>query len=294
MFSLLHQPEFCEEAKELPSDFTRHRKVGFVDVMAIIINQIRLTTQIELNRYREEFLPESAAKTSYTKQSFAEARQKIRPEAFVSLNNALVDRYYADPDYETFHGFRVLAIDGCGIEVPDVPACRETFGVAKGSGGFVAACARSSQLYDVFNQIVLDARLMPYRTGERVMAYAHLQALLSKVSATIPTLILFDRGYPSLSLICFLLHHHLHFLMRVSRRFYPQILGKAASNATVTLRVWAAPARELKCSGDPGGTGYGGNATRSRGNLARWHHRGLGHRRDGRRPSRGCHGAVVL
>lgn len=103
VFNLLHQPEFREEAKEWPSDFTRQRKVGFVDVMAIIINQIRLTTQIELNRYREEFLPESAAKTSYTKQSFAEARQKIRPEAFVSLNNALVDRYYADQDYGTFH-----------------------------------------------------------------------------------------------------------------------------------------------------------------------------------------------
>ncbi len=113
----------------------------------------------------------------------------------------------------------------------------------------MVARARSSQLYDVYNGITLHALLEPYRTGERNMAREHIQALLRSADANIPTLILFDRGYPSLAFIYFLLYHGLHFLMRVSAGFYPQIVGTAESNTTVTLRLSTAQARELKALG---------------------------------------------
>ena len=35
---------------------------------------------------------------TYTKQSFAEARQNLRPEAFVLLNHVFLQGYYADGD----------------------------------------------------------------------------------------------------------------------------------------------------------------------------------------------------
>ena len=67
------------------------------------------------------------------------------------------------------------------------------------------ARARTSQLFDVENHITLDAILAPYRTGERDLARQHMDALRCRASAKIPTIILFDRGYPSLALIVYLL-----------------------------------------------------------------------------------------
>ncbi len=71
-------------------------------VVSIILNGVRRTTQVELDDFLERLRPILADLTTYTKQSFAEARQKLRPEAFVELNDALVDRYYRDEDYQTF------------------------------------------------------------------------------------------------------------------------------------------------------------------------------------------------
>ena len=88
---------FRERSKEHPTDFTRDRKVGLVGIVSIILNGVRRTTQIELNDFLERLRSSLADVTTYTKQTFAEARQKLRPEAFVELNDALVDRYYS-PD----------------------------------------------------------------------------------------------------------------------------------------------------------------------------------------------------
>ena len=103
---------FRERSKERPKDFTRDRKVGFVGVLSMILNLARRTTQIELDQFRERLWPYQTDESTYTKQSFGEARQKIRPEAFTELNTVFVNRYYDDEEYRTFRGFRVCAIDG--------------------------------------------------------------------------------------------------------------------------------------------------------------------------------------
>ncbi len=129
------QPDFRDAVKEHPNDFTRHRKLGFVDVMAIIFNLIRDTTQIEVDDFGDEFVPEQAKQTSYTKQSFAEARQKIRPEAFMLLNSALMDRYYAEPDYQTFLGFGCWPSMAVGSKSPISTAYGHSSAWPKGGTG---------------------------------------------------------------------------------------------------------------------------------------------------------------
>jgi len=195
----LHNLRFRERAKERPTDFTRDRKVGFVGVMCRILNLFRRTTQLELDEFRERLLPFQADSTTYTKQSFGEARQKIRPEAFTELNTVFVNRYYDDEEYRTFRGFRVLAIDGSSKPLPDSPQLRAKYGVATGKGTFAVAKARASQLYGVLNGIVVDAIIAPFRTGERELARQHVEAFLRLAASQIATIILFDRGYPGTS-----------------------------------------------------------------------------------------------
>jgi len=224
-------------------------KVGFVGVMSMILNLVRRSTQVELDDFRDRLLPVQADFTTYTKQSFAEARQTVRPEAFTELNNAFVDRSYRDDDYQTFRGFRVFGVDGSSQQLPDSPQLRAKYGVAKAQGGFAVAKARSSQLYDVENRVVVHAILASFRTGERDLARQHVQAFLRQAAVKIATIMLFDRGYPSLPLLYYLMYYHIRPVMRVPSGFYPKIVGKAPSNTTVTLNLTSAQARELREQG---------------------------------------------
>ena len=46
VFGTLKDSAFREAAREHPGDFTRNRKMGFVDVMACILNRVEKTTQV--------------------------------------------------------------------------------------------------------------------------------------------------------------------------------------------------------------------------------------------------------
>ncbi len=117
--------DFRDQAQKRPQAFTRHRKGGLVGVVSIILNMVRKTTQVELDDYLERVHPEGGVMT-YPKQSFAEARQNLRPEALTGLNDVLIQGYYADGDYARYRGFRLLAVDGSVMELPNPPALRET------------------------------------------------------------------------------------------------------------------------------------------------------------------------
>lgn len=116
---MMQSEKYREESKKDEKDFTRERKVGFVSLICIIINMVRKSTQLELDAFREKFMPEAAETTTYTKQSFSEARQKLSSVAFTLLNDELIQGFYADDDYKTYIGFRLLAIDGMVVEIPN-------------------------------------------------------------------------------------------------------------------------------------------------------------------------------
>jgi len=64
-----------------------------------------------------------------TASAYSQARYKLKHTAFIELNQvAVVDTLYSDDQYQTFWGFRVLAIDGSKLVLPDTLAVREEFG----------------------------------------------------------------------------------------------------------------------------------------------------------------------
>lgn len=253
----LRSGDFLGQAQKRPQAFTRRRKVGLVGVVSIILNMVRKTTQVELDDYLERIHPEGGAVT-YTKQSFAEARQNLRPEALTGLNDVLIQGYYADGDYVRYRGFRLLAIDGSVMEVPNTPALRAYYGAAENQSeqGTVAR-ARSSSLYDVLNGLTVHAILGHYDRAERDMAKEHLLALERLTLSDTPTLVLFDRGYPSADLILWLVAHHIRFVMRVSQGFYSEIYNTTETDAVVTIRITPDRARRLKEKGTPVPVGTG-------------------------------------
>lgn len=226
--SLIHGQEFLDSARKRPQDFTRDRKMPFTKLVLFMLNMIRGSTQTCLDRFFEMV---GQMDVNMTQQAFSEARQKIRWEAFQDLFKALVDFIYTGFT-RTWHGYRVSAIDGSKMQMPDDKALRDYFGtIGKGN---TAATAQESALYDVFNNILIDVQLEPMGTDERELALRHIDTL-SEMPSFDKELILFDRGYASYGLVENLIDRNISFVMRVRKKFNVDIdrLGEGDHSATL-------------------------------------------------------------
>ena len=63
-----------------------------------------------------------------TKQAFSQLRQKIKPDAFMQLNDNYVRWFYSDDNFKKYRGYKLLSIDGSITEIPNTISNREHFG----------------------------------------------------------------------------------------------------------------------------------------------------------------------
>jgi hypothetical protein len=235
---MMKSEAFKEQSKQSETDFTRERKVGFLSLVCIIINKVCKSTQLELDLFRERFMPESAKNTSYTKQSFSEAREKLNPAAFIRLNDELMRGFYADNDFKTYKGFRLLAVDASVLEIPDNPETQRQYGF---SSNFAKdsrqARALSSHLFDVENKLVLSSTIQRYTDSERTLAKENIDKMLAFGQEHIRDLILFDRAYPSADFISYLQSRDIKYVMRVSLAFWKEVISTTTPDAIVQVII---------------------------------------------------------
>ena len=87
----------------------------------------------------------------------------MNPWAFERLNDVAANTFYDGAKYYRWHNMRVLAIDGTRLVLPNHPSVIEEFGQQQfgPKADSPYSLAMASMLYDVLNQITLDARLAP-------------------------------------------------------------------------------------------------------------------------------------
>lgn len=197
----------------------------------MILFQINIATRsltIELNRFFKRISDNQEAR-SYSKQSYSEARMKMKHSAYIELNEELVQRFYSEDDYKQYKGYRLLAIDGTRIQLPNRGSVIEEFGLAE-NGGKTIPMAMSSTAYDVLNQLVVNTYLESYKTDERTLADHHLDKI-RELTPGIKDIILMDRGYPSLYLFIKMMRLKYDFVMRCNdMSFIKEVKEFAQSN----------------------------------------------------------------
>jgi len=177
---------------------------------------IKESSQNALERYFEK----TGEEIHMTQQAFSLARQKIKWEAFRELFDCSVTAHYTnyEEEIQRWNGFRIHAVDGIKLSLPNDEELREYFGTS--GAGHSSPTAQGSMLCDMLNKMVIDARIEPMSTGERTLASMHINHLHSLESFQVwKELVLFDRGYPSFELIQELFELKIHFLMRVRNKF---------------------------------------------------------------------------
>lgn len=240
-----------ERHRTSDNHFSRRRKLPLPTLVTFLLNQVKGAVQSELDRFFQTLSGDAIGQREVTQSAFCQARRKFSFSAFVDLNQQLITKATERLPLKRWHGMRLLAVDGSKLRLPNTPAVREAFGIGPKSEGGLKPMALFSTLYDVLNNLVVDAQLGRYDDAERDLAWAHLDALPRDA------LVLFDRGYPAFWVFAALLARDAHFCIRLPLGFSAkadELFIQAGTQDWVTFRPSAASrkrCRELGLSLDP-------------------------------------------
>ncbi len=205
-------------------------KMTFNNAIYFILKGLRKTLQIEIDDWFE-FL---GGENTMTKQAFSQLRQKIKPDAFIQLNETFINWFYSDDDFRKYHGYRLLSIDGSITEIPNTPNTREHFGYYHNQSDRQQARAMVCVIYEVENDCILESDIRTWKAAERDVAKELIERLALKGFKN--DLLLFDRGYPSKDMFDFLESKELKYLMRIKvNRFQPELDKANEPDQSVTL-----------------------------------------------------------
>lgn len=121
-------PSTLEESRKKPTYFTRNRKMNFSKAIYFMLNMLNESTQVALNRFFKNI---GEKETHMSQQAFSKARSHFDHTPFEKMFRRIVQIQYGG-EYETdlWNGWRVLAIDGTAIALPNAQKLRDCFGVS--------------------------------------------------------------------------------------------------------------------------------------------------------------------
>lgn len=230
VYNILYSEEFKERNRMQDKDFTRNRKLKFHELCILIAKGSKRALQASINAFLSEI---SGPVQEYSKAAFCKARQKIKPEALKELFVATSTHFYTNK-FKKYRGYRVCAIDGSDLNLPNTESLLEYFGSEKFNNG-IHPQAQLSCLYDVLNHVTLDAYIEPFNSNERVMALRHLDYLSEQ--RTDNELLLMDRGYPSEELLLSMERSRFKYVMRTSKdNFFKEIRDAKGHDEIITRK----------------------------------------------------------
>lgn len=242
--------ELIKKYRKEEKNFTRERKITFKDVVYFTLNKRGLSLKMEMKKFEDM----TGRMKDVSKSALCQQRKKIDPEVFKELNSDYIRNSYDDPrDYKTLKGYIVMAIDGMKIEIPDVEELREEYGISQGrEGQRASARALTSCLYDVVNNWVIDAQIDKYKASERELAKNHIVEMVVTLADEIDmekTIIIFDRGYPSIDMIHVLNEAKIKYLFRApNSRYKKEISNMKKEDEEVSIAITRNRIKNIKDS----------------------------------------------
>ena len=238
--TLIHEESFCHQHRAGDKNFTRRRRLTFMNVVVLLLQKTVRSIQLHLHDFFAALTPDAP---SVGASAWCEARLKLRHTAFIELNERaileVVYRGQSDFAVRRWKEHRLLGIDSSLIRLPNEPALGQEFGwvpcanQAGAAGKFPPA--RLSALTDLLNRIVIHTLLVPWEQGERGLALAHIPQLEPEDIGIL------DRGYASYELWAQFITQQRRFVCRCPTSSFGIVNqlfneNQADRSVTVTLR----------------------------------------------------------
>jgi hypothetical protein len=212
--------------------FTRKRGMSFADAIAFLLDLRKTTLQTRLNLYFDHV----KGGNPISQQAFSKLRMNFDHSPFETMLRLPVKQEYSG-QYELplWHGYHVFGIDGSHLQLPRVDALRKEFGVI-GRGGQCPA-AGISVLFDVLHGWAIDPAITVAAMNERIMCEGHVEFLCKELPHLVAnSIVLMDRGYPSLELFEKLQKSGIKFLARCNAKFLSEINDAPVGDSVATLK----------------------------------------------------------
>ena len=204
--------------------FVRKRELTLKNVILLIMSLHR-AVQRDLDSFFTKLDSSNFTIRKATKGAFSQARAKINENGFIRLNQVVTRTFYGRGVARLWKNHRLVGVDGTRLMLPNHPTVKEEFGVCKfgPKSDSERSMATGSMLFDVLNQLTLDARLSPYKktngksAGERALLQQHLPSLCKG------DLLIMDRGYPSIALFFILMAKGIEFCARMKTGWWKAV-----------------------------------------------------------------------
>lgn len=243
-------PGLCARHRRREVDFTRERRLTFPVLMLLLLQKSLKSLQSRLHEWLWQ-LGEPGPQ-SLSAGAFTHARVKLCASAFVELNQqVLLPTVYGGEHPELvqrWRDHRLVGVDSSVMRLPNTAAVGAVFGWERCSQNRNHPerypFGRASVVYDLLNELALDARLAPSRVGEEDLAREQLGCLQAN------DLVITDRGYTSYLWLAAVLASGAHYLSRCSRRSFAVARNLFQVNRTArswTVRVKAPKGARAEC-----------------------------------------------
>jgi hypothetical protein len=175
--------------------------------------------QRDLDRFYAKLFDSDFNIREVTKGALTQARAKLNPWAFKRLNQVAIESFYRDVNYFIWGEKRLLAVDATRLMLPNHPSILADFGQHGygPNGDVMRSMANASVLYDVQNQLAIDAEMAPISCSERSLLLKHLPHV------TQHDLLILDRGYASRWLFFLLKAKGIDFCVRLKTSGWSQV-----------------------------------------------------------------------
>ncbi len=221
------------------SDFTRRRLLPFGHVVALILSALKRTLGVELQSAFDLL----ECPVCPTASALSQARGKLAPEFFKDWLERLTELAYGY-GHHTLNGFRLIAVDGSMVFLPDSPGVRAAFPPVSNNGDPMQA--RFMCWHDVLNDHAIAARLEPSSRTEIDMAFEGLEGFGGR------DILIYDRSFPGWGLFHFHQLKGVPFVARCKVSFNKEVkafLESGALEAVVELKAPRESVDRLKGAG---------------------------------------------
>ena len=192
------------------TDFTRIRKLPFWRVAVLVMSGWKTSIQNRVNKFFKDF---GLLENIPTASAFCQAREKIKPGFFKSLNENVTKFFYENYEKEglvkKWKGRLLWVVDGSHINVPDTTETREKYSIQANQyneKGVVQA--QASFLCDVLNEISVNSSIDKIKTEKYFIFSEHISHYRKDA------IVIYDRLYADFSVIAFHANAGIDFVIR--------------------------------------------------------------------------------
>lgn len=194
---LIHSEDFLEDFR-IPNRFVRKSKLSMEKMVLFLLFNSKSSIDNKLDQLREKFPDHDFPVVS--KQALSKARYGIRYELFRELFEISANFYYENVTKRVLwqNKYHLFAIDGSTQEVPSSASTFAEFGKLSDQKNpdLYWSMALASVLYDVLEDVIVDAAIEKQFFSERELSLRHMSRLID-LGLEHDSIVIFDRGYYS-------------------------------------------------------------------------------------------------